>query len=130
MRIRLIVSLAASLALAAPAAQAQRAGPAAPGPSSPPSAPAPAPAGPKSSTAPRVMVSVANPLAVQAGLKVLRAGGGAVDTASPLHWCTLGTALLLAAAFFEWARKRFAVQWDAAQQSIEQARLQHAGEAP
>ena len=80
MRIRLIVSLAASLALAAPAAQAQRAGPAA-APSSPSSAPAPAPAGPKSSTAPRVMVSVANPLAVQAGLKVLRAGGGAVDAA-------------------------------------------------
>ena len=60
----------------------------------------------------------------------LRFLGSMIDTASPLHWCTLGAALLLAAAFFEWARKRFAVQWDAAQQSIEQARLQHAGEAP
>ena len=60
----------------------------------------------------------------------LRFLGSMIDTASPLHWCTLGAALLLAAAFFEWARKRFAVQWDAAQQAIEQARLQHAGEAP
>jgi len=69
MRIRLIASLVLGLALAAPAAQAQRA------------APGTAPTGPKSATAPRAMVSVANPLAVQAGLRVLRAGGGAVDAA-------------------------------------------------
>ncbi len=36
---------------------------------------------PKGATAPHAMVAAANPLAVQAGLKVLRAGGTAVDAA-------------------------------------------------
>ena len=45
-------------------------------------APAGAPqAGPKSAVLPRALVSAANPLAAEAGLKVLRAGGGAVDAA-------------------------------------------------
>jgi gamma-glutamyltranspeptidase/glutathione hydrolase len=38
-------------------------------------------AGPKSATLPKAVVSAANPLAAQAGLKVLQAGGGAVDAA-------------------------------------------------
>jgi len=42
---------------------------------------APACAAEKASVAPRTMVSAANPLAVEAGLKVLRAGGGAADAA-------------------------------------------------
>lgn len=60
----------------------------------------------------------------------LRFLGATIDTASPVHWCSLGVVLLVAAGFFEWARKRFALQWDAAQQAIEQARLQQVGEAP
>jgi gamma-glutamyltranspeptidase/glutathione hydrolase len=46
-----------------------------------PSAPAAASVGGKSATAPHAMVAAANPLAVEAGLKVLRAGGSAVDAA-------------------------------------------------
>ncbi|OYX36751.1 MAG: gamma-glutamyltransferase [Caulobacterales bacterium 32-69-10] len=87
MRIRLIASLAASLALAACVAQAQRSGPSpAPMPvaAAPPAASG-AGAAPtlaeKTFTAPRTMVSAANPLAVRAGLKVLREGGSAVDAA-------------------------------------------------
>jgi len=46
-------------------------------------APPPSPAAPRPSaeTAPRAMVSAANPMAVEAGLRVLRAGGSAVDAA-------------------------------------------------
>ncbi|HTK36706.1 MAG TPA: gamma-glutamyltransferase family protein [Caulobacteraceae bacterium] len=69
MRLPLVASLAFGLVLAAPSAQAQFA----PGAS--------APAAGKASTAPHAMVSAANPLAVQAGIKVLKAGGGAVDAA-------------------------------------------------
>jgi branched-chain amino acid transport system permease protein len=60
----------------------------------------------------------------------LRFLGANIDTAAPLHWCSLGVLLLVAAGFFEWARQRFSLQWDAAQQAIEQARLQQVGEAP
>ena len=42
---------------------------------------APAPASAKAAVAPHAMVAAANPLAARAGLKVLRAGGGAVDAA-------------------------------------------------
>jgi gamma-glutamyltranspeptidase/glutathione hydrolase len=69
MRLWSVAVLVLGLALATPAAQAQRAGPTA------------APAPPKSATAPHAMVSAANPLAVAAGVKVLRAGGSAVDAA-------------------------------------------------
>jgi gamma-glutamyltranspeptidase/glutathione hydrolase len=67
MRVRLVLSIVLGLALAAPAAQAQSAAPEA--------------IGPKAATAPHAMVSVANPLAVQAGVKVLKAGGSAADAA-------------------------------------------------
>ena len=44
-------------------------------------APAPAPAPTATAPSPKVMVSAANPLAVEAGLNVLRKGGSAVDAA-------------------------------------------------
>jgi gamma-glutamyltranspeptidase/glutathione hydrolase len=45
-------------------------------------APAGAPqAGPKSAVLPKALVSAANPLAAEAGLRILRVGGGAVDAA-------------------------------------------------
>jgi gamma-glutamyltranspeptidase/glutathione hydrolase len=44
-------------------------------------APASAPPSAKSTVAPHAMVAAANPMAVEAGLKVLRAGGSAVDAA-------------------------------------------------
>ena len=63
---RLLIGLALVGALAAPSADAgSRA----------------APGREVSATSPRVMVAAANPLAVEAGVKVLRAGGSAVDAA-------------------------------------------------
>lgn len=81
MRFRPIATLAAALALPALALHGLpvRAQPA-PARAEAPAA-VPAPAGPKAATAPRVMVSAANPLAVQAGVKILKAGGSAVDAA-------------------------------------------------
>ena len=63
---RLLVPVALGLVLAAPWAQAQR---------------APDAAAQKSAIAPHAMVAAANPLAVQVGVKVLKAGGSAVDAA-------------------------------------------------
>jgi gamma-glutamyltranspeptidase/glutathione hydrolase len=54
-----------------------------------PVAAAPAPAAEKSTIAPHAMVAAANPMAVEAGLKVLRAGGSAVDAAVAVQ-ATLG----------------------------------------
>jgi len=81
---RRVLPLAVASLLALTSAHAQPA----PAPSS---APATAPrVGPiKQTTAPHAMVAAANPMAVEAGLKVLRAGGSAVDAAVAVQ-ATLG----------------------------------------
>ena len=75
MRLSLFVApLAIGLVLTAPSAWAQRG-------EAPAAAPATAPLALKSGTAAHAMVSAANPLAVQTGVKVLKAGGSAIDAA-------------------------------------------------
>src|SRR5688572_3976947 len=71
LRPAVVVALVLAAALAPPAA-AQRA----------PAQPAPVQSATvKSVTAPTAVVAAANPLAAEAGLRILRAGGGAVDAA-------------------------------------------------
>ena len=81
--LRRVLPLALALLLtaaAAPAPPATR--PTAPAAAAPPSQLEWTPgAAPRTSTAPHAMVAAANPMAVQAGLNVLRRGGSAVDAA-------------------------------------------------
>ena len=71
LQLQRFAALPLALALAACATTATKEAP----------APAPAPAPAASAAGPKVMVTAANPLAVEAGLNVLRQGGSAVDAA-------------------------------------------------
>ena len=57
---------------------------------------------------------------------VLRFLGMALDTSSAVHWSGLLVYLTLGVLGFEWSRRRFALQWDAVHQSMEDERLRAA----
>ena len=57
---------------------------------------------------------------------VLRFLGMALDTSSAVHWSGLLVYLALGVLGFEWSRRRFALQWDAVHQSMEDERLRAA----
>ena len=57
---------------------------------------------------------------------VLRFLGMALDTSSVLYWSGLLAYLALGVSGFEWSRRRFALQWGAVHQSMEDARLRAA----
>ena len=52
--------------------------------------------------------------------------GMGLDTSSAVHWTGLLVYLALGALGFEWSRRRFALQWDAVHQSMEDERLRAA----
>jgi branched-chain amino acid transport system permease protein len=52
--------------------------------------------------------------------------GMALDTSSAVHWSGLLVYLALGVLGFEWSRRRFALQWDAVHQSMEDERLRAA----
>ena len=52
--------------------------------------------------------------------------GMALDTSSAVHWSGLLVYLALGVLGFEWSRRRFALQWDAVHQSMEEERLRAA----
>ncbi len=52
--------------------------------------------------------------------------GMGLDTSSAVHWTGLLLYLALGVLVFEWSRRRFALQWDAVHQSIENERLRAA----
>lgn len=57
---------------------------------------------------------------------VLRFAGMALDTSSAAHWSGLLVYLALGVLCFEWSRRRFALQWNAVHQSMEDERLRAA----
>ena len=57
---------------------------------------------------------------------VLRFAGIALDTSSAAHWSGLLVYLAAGALCFEWSRRRFALQWNAVHQSMEDERLRAA----
>jgi branched-chain amino acid transport system permease protein len=57
---------------------------------------------------------------------VLRFVGMALDTSSAAHWSGLLVYLALGVLCFEWSRRRFALQWSAVHQSMEDERLRAA----
>ena len=57
---------------------------------------------------------------------VLRFLGMGLDTSSAVHWFGLLVYLSLGMLGFEWSRRRFALQWDAVHQSMEDERLRAA----
>jgi branched-chain amino acid transport system permease protein len=57
---------------------------------------------------------------------VLRFAGMALDTSSAAHWSGLLVYLAIGVLFFEWSRRRFALQWNAVHQSMEDERLRAA----
>ena len=52
--------------------------------------------------------------------------GMGLDTSSAVHWTGLLVYLALGVLGFEWSRRRFALQWDAVHQSMEDERLRAA----
>jgi len=50
----------------------------------------------------------------------------ALDTSSAAHWSGLLVYLALGGLCFEWSRRRFALQWNAVHQSMEDERLRAA----
>jgi len=52
--------------------------------------------------------------------------GMGLDTSSAVHWTGLLVYLALGVVGFEWSRRRFALQWDAVHQSMEDERLRAA----
>ena len=52
--------------------------------------------------------------------------GMALDTSSAVHWSGLLVYMALGVLGFEWSRRRFALQWDAVHQSMEEERLRAA----
>ena len=54
---------------------------------------------------------------------VLRFLGAHLDTSSAAHWSGLLVYLAMTVLFFEWSRRRFALQWNAVHQSMEDERL-------
>jgi branched-chain amino acid transport system permease protein len=54
---------------------------------------------------------------------VLRFLGMALDTSSTVHWSGLLVYLAIGVTGFEWSRRRFALQWSALHQSMEDERL-------
>jgi branched-chain amino acid transport system permease protein len=52
--------------------------------------------------------------------------GMGLDTSSAVHWSGLLVYLTLGVLGFEWSRRRFALQWDAVHQSMEDERLRAA----
>ena len=57
---------------------------------------------------------------------VLRFLGTSLDTSSAAHWSGLLVYLGIGVLFFEWSRRRFALQWNAVHQSMEDERLRAA----
>jgi hypothetical protein len=57
---------------------------------------------------------------------VLRFLGLALDTSSALHWCGLLAYSGAAITSFAWTRRRFAMQWNVQQQTMEDERLRAA----
>jgi len=57
---------------------------------------------------------------------VLRFAGMALDTSSAAHWSGLLVYLALGVLCFEWSRRRFALQWSAVHQNMEDERLRAA----
>jgi branched-chain amino acid transport system permease protein len=57
---------------------------------------------------------------------VLRFLGTSLDTSSAAHWSGLLVYLAIGVLFFEWSRRRFALQWNAVHQSMEDERLRAA----
>jgi len=57
---------------------------------------------------------------------VLRFLGLALDTSSALHWCGLLVYSGAAITSFAWTRRRFAMQWNVQQQTMEDERLRAA----
>ncbi len=57
---------------------------------------------------------------------VLRFLGTSLDTSSAAHWSALVAYLAIGGLCFEWSRRRFALQWNAVHQSMEDERLRAA----
>jgi branched-chain amino acid transport system permease protein len=57
---------------------------------------------------------------------VLRFLGTSLDTSSAVHWSGLLVYLAIGVLCFEWSRRRFALQWNAVHQSMEDERLRAA----